>query len=104
MAKSLSPPPSDLTRLSETNNGVFPVSRVHEVIDGRMERSIHGTRDMPVWGDRYLQEMTSKESREYRVEGMERSDCPSAYLGVGRIHLNIAACDAQESLNLFMKS
>jgi hypothetical protein len=24
-----------LTRLSEANNGVFPVSRVHEVIDGR---------------------------------------------------------------------
>ena len=65
VAKSLSPPPSDLTRLSETNNGVFPVSRVHEVIDGRMERLIHGTRDMPVWGDRYMQEMTSKESREY---------------------------------------
>ena len=30
-----------------------------------MERLIHGTRDMPVWGDRYMQEMTSKESREY---------------------------------------
>ena len=64
-AKSLSPPPSDLTRLSEANNGVFPVSRVHEVIDGRIERLIHGTRDMPVWGDRYMQEMTSKESRDF---------------------------------------
>ena len=65
VAKSLSPPPSDLTRLSEANNGVFPVSRVHEVIDGRMERLIHGTRDMPVWGDRYMQEMTSRESRDF---------------------------------------
>ena len=30
-----------------------------------MERAIHGTRDMPVWGDRYMQEMTGKESREF---------------------------------------
>ena len=51
VAKSLRPPPSDLTRLSAANNGVFPVSRVHEVIDGRIERLVHGTRDMPVWGD-----------------------------------------------------
>ena len=58
-------PPSDLTRLSEANNGVFPISRVHEIIDGRMERAIHGTRDMPVWGDRYMQEMTSRESRDF---------------------------------------
>ena len=62
VAKSLSSPPSDLTRLSEANNGVFPVSRVHEVIDGRIERLVHGTRDMPVWGDRYMREMTSPES------------------------------------------
>jgi len=54
-----------LTRLSEANNGVFPVSRVHEVIDGRVERLVHGTRDMPVWGDRYMQEMISPESRDW---------------------------------------
>jgi mono/diheme cytochrome c family protein len=65
VAKSLSPPPSDLTRLSEANNDVFPVSRVHEVIDGRIESLIHGTRDMPVWGDRYMQEMISRESRDF---------------------------------------
>jgi mono/diheme cytochrome c family protein len=65
VAKSLSPPPSDLTRLSEANNGVFPVSRVHEVIDRRIESLIHGTRDMPVWGDRYMQEMISRESRDF---------------------------------------
>ena len=34
---------------------------------------------------------------------MERSDCPTAYLGFGRIHLNIAACDAQEPLNLLCR-
>ena len=62
VAKSLRPRPSDLTRLSESNNGVFPVARVHEVIDGRIERLVHGTRDMPVWGERYMREMITPES------------------------------------------
>jgi mono/diheme cytochrome c family protein len=65
VAKSFTSRPSDLTRLSEANNGVFPISRVHEVIDGRIERLVHGTRDMPVWGERYLQEMISPESPGY---------------------------------------
>jgi mono/diheme cytochrome c family protein len=46
VANSLSPRPADLTKLSEANNGVFPVLRVHEVIDGRIERLVHGSREM----------------------------------------------------------
>jgi mono/diheme cytochrome c family protein len=65
VAKSLRPRPSDLTKLSEANNGVFPVSRVHEVIDGRIERLVHGTRDMPVWGERYMEELISPESPNF---------------------------------------
>lgn len=44
---------SDLTRLSKENNGVFPFSRVYEVIDGRDVIKGHGTRDMPIWGNAY---------------------------------------------------
>jgi hypothetical protein len=51
--KSLIKPPTDLTRLSETNSGVFPFARVYDVIDGRFELATHGTRDMPVWGEVY---------------------------------------------------
>lgn len=43
-------PPSDLTVLAKKNNGVFPLSRVYEVIDGRQPLSAHGTREMPIWG------------------------------------------------------
>lgn len=43
----------DLTLLSKNNNGVFPAARVYEVIDGRQQVSAHGTRDMPIWGNRY---------------------------------------------------
>lgn len=65
VAKSLNTPPADLTKLSEENNGIFPISRVYEVIDGRIERLVHGTRDMPVWGERYMQGMTSQDSRGF---------------------------------------
>ncbi len=45
--------PPDLTVLTKKNNGVFPVATVYEMIDGRKSVSAHGTREMPVWGDRF---------------------------------------------------
>ena len=48
--------PGDLTQLSKNNDGVFPIDRVFETIDGRAEVAAHGDRKMPVWGDRYLTE------------------------------------------------
>ena len=53
MAKKLEVPPSDLTRISLLNGGVFPLDRVYEIIDGRKQVAAHGQRKMPVWGDRY---------------------------------------------------
>jgi mono/diheme cytochrome c family protein len=53
VARSLKLTPSDLSRLSESNKGVFPFSRVYDVIDGRLEIETHGKRDMPVWGEVY---------------------------------------------------
>jgi mono/diheme cytochrome c family protein len=40
----------DLTTLSKRNGGVFPISRVYNVIDGREDVKAHGTREMPIWG------------------------------------------------------
>ena len=45
--------PTDLTIIQKSNNGVFPFGRVYEVIDGRKTIAVHGSRDMPVWGDRF---------------------------------------------------
>jgi len=47
-------PPPDLTVLAKKNNGVFPFNFVYEVIDGRKVIIAHGTRDMPIWGNRYM--------------------------------------------------
>jgi hypothetical protein len=53
VAKSLKRTPADLTGLSEANKGIFPFSRIYDVIDGRFEVETHGKREMPVWGQTY---------------------------------------------------
>jgi mono/diheme cytochrome c family protein len=42
--------PADLTVLAKNNHGVFPISSVYEIIDGRKVIAAHGTREMPIWG------------------------------------------------------
>jgi len=44
---------ADLTQMSLKNGGIFPRQRAIEVIDGRAQVSVHGERDMPVWGDAF---------------------------------------------------
>jgi mono/diheme cytochrome c family protein len=44
--------PPNLRQLSKQNGGVFPMARVYESIDGRLGLKAHGTRDMPIWGQR----------------------------------------------------
>ena len=53
--------PESLTRLKKDNGGVFPFDHAYQVIDGRREVLVHGSRDMPVWGGRYRVES----GREY---------------------------------------
>jgi mono/diheme cytochrome c family protein len=53
IAASLKIAPADLTKIRKRNKGVFPFGQVYEVIDGRKTIAGHGSRDMPVWGDRF---------------------------------------------------
>lgn len=43
----------DITTMAKANGGVFPFSRVQELIDGRQTVRAHGPRDMPIWGNTY---------------------------------------------------
>ena len=70
MAKSLVRPPADLTKLSKNNNGVFPIARVFAVIDGRIQIMIHGSRQMPVWGDVYTQGLKERMPRDFMSKEM----------------------------------
>ena len=51
VASGLKNVPTDLTTLTVYNGGVFPYDRVASIIDGRTTSRIHGTPDMPVWGE-----------------------------------------------------
>jgi len=46
-------PPSDLTMLAKNNNGVFPLNAAYEAINGSKTIPAHGTREMPIWGERF---------------------------------------------------
>lgn len=51
MARVLKTPPSNLTLLAKNNGGHFPFLSVLEMIDGRNMIAVHGSREMPVWGE-----------------------------------------------------
>lgn len=53
VAEHLNVKPGDLTKLAEKNDGQFPFLKAFHIIDGRTMLSGHGTRTMPIWGQRY---------------------------------------------------
>ena len=52
LSNRLDTKPPDLTQIQKNNNGVFPFIHLHKVIDGRESVATHGSRTMPIWGDR----------------------------------------------------
>lgn len=46
-------PPPDLTMLARNNNGVFPTNDVSATLYGSKTVPAHGTREMPIWGERF---------------------------------------------------
>ena len=56
MADSLKTKPSDLTSLTKNNNGHFPFTKIYQVIEGSPRVGVHGSRDMPIWGNKYRKE------------------------------------------------
>ena len=49
--------PSDLTVIQKNNGGVFPLLAVYDTIGGSTVPSVHGSRDMPIWGNRFRQRL-----------------------------------------------
>jgi hypothetical protein len=56
--------PPDLTTLAARNGGKFPFDYVMRIIDGRATVGPHGTREMPVWGDRYIRDFPKSVTQE----------------------------------------
>src|SRR5437899_9658002 len=52
VAAYLTVQPADLTRIAERRDGTFPREQVTRIIAGEETPPGHGTRTMPVWGER----------------------------------------------------
>jgi mono/diheme cytochrome c family protein len=56
MAPYLTLPAPDLTAIARDNGGIFPAGLIAEIIEGGGSIAVHGTSEMPAWGDRYSAE------------------------------------------------
>ena len=45
--------PADLTAIAARRGGQFPAGEIARFIDGRFDLPAHGSREMPVWGQRF---------------------------------------------------
>lgn len=45
--------PANLTKLTDRNDGNFPWITLYKIIDGTDLMLAHGTREMPIWGERF---------------------------------------------------
>ncbi len=62
MSKFLTVRPANLTQLTKKNGGVFPFWQTYRVIEGREEVRGHGSREMPIWGDRFRSQAGGNDS------------------------------------------
>ena len=53
VAPALQPRPPDLTTIAVRRGGAFPAGEIARTIDGRFRITAHGTRAMPIWGQRF---------------------------------------------------
>ncbi len=81
LAELLTVKPADLTRLEARNGGEFPYWSVFTTIDGRHVVPGHGDRDMPVWGQQFLEE----DSKEFGALGGEMTTQARIHALVGYI-------------------
>lgn len=68
-AAALKKPPADLTRIAARRGGVFPDDEIAAIIDGRTDIMAHGSRDMPIWGERFGDDATDPDEREPLTQG-----------------------------------
>lgn len=65
VAASLRRAPADLTAIAQRNDGRFDEARVMQVIDGRSLVVEHGSREMPVWGIVFEDELEGEPYASY---------------------------------------
>ena len=69
VASALRTPPADLTQIAKRRGGEFPMAEIAAYIDGRTKVQAHGSRDMPVWGERFSEQVGGGSLGEEVVRG-----------------------------------
>ena len=68
MAAALKSKIPDLTLIAKRNGGEFPLDRVQAVIAGDKPPGLaHGTREMPIWGPIFSQDISDRDYGKLRV-------------------------------------
>jgi mono/diheme cytochrome c family protein len=69
MGRHLTTQPSNLRHLAQRNGGKFPFWEVYRVIEGRGVVPGHGSREMPIWGDRFRADARDGKSAQAQAAG-----------------------------------
>ena len=73
MAMFLKTAPTDLTRISAKNGGMFPLAKVRRIIAGEEPLAAgHGTRQMPIWGPIFSQVAWDQDLGRVRIDNLAR--------------------------------
>ncbi len=68
MSAALKAKAPDLTLISRRNGGTFPLEKVQAVIAGEKSAGLsHGTREMPVWGPVFSQDISDRDYGKLRI-------------------------------------
>jgi Cytochrome c len=86
--------PADLTLLAKHNRGVFPVSEVYRLVDGRGSERKHLGDEMPIWGCRRSGAHPAPSPRRRRPTGVDRK--PPAEAGLESF-MNLT-CDPETTI------
>jgi len=70
VASSLKTPPTDLTVLSKNNGGKFPEMHVIHAIEGETQVGAHGSKTMPVWGQRFRRSTGSPAEAQLLIKNL----------------------------------
>ena len=68
-AVALRTPPADLTAIAKRRGGTFPAGEIARFIDGRFELPAHGSREMPIWGERFGADVPESDLAESIARG-----------------------------------
>jgi mono/diheme cytochrome c family protein len=68
-APALKDKPADLTGIAARRGGTFDRVEVAEIVDGRQDMPAHGSREMPIWGDRLGEDATDSGDEESLAQG-----------------------------------